>query len=293
MPSKYETEPNLDDKNTSHALIAEAVGHDKRVLDVGCAAGDFAEVLARRGCEVTGIEIDPEAARRAERYCQRVIAGDVEQLDTDGALDEGSFDVVVFGDVLEHLKDPLKALQRLKLSLQPKGYAVASIPNVAHGSVRLALLQGKFRYRSLGLLDETHLRFFTRESVERLFEDAGFLVTDLKRTSRGIFDTEVEVDREAVTEDLLRQVQQDPEALTYQFVLTAHPFGESATRATYEALLYELTCKLRDLEGVERRLIIRTRQLAEREKEVGRLTQEVVELKSRLAKLVQSGEGEI
>ena len=300
MTSRYQIVPNLDDGNTSHALIAASVGHDKRVLDVGCAAGDFAEVLAGRGCEVTGIEIDPEAARRAERYCERVIVGDVEHPDTTNELDEGSFDVVVFGDVLEHLKDPLTALKRLKPCLKPEGYAVASIPNVAHGSVRLALLQGRFRYRTLGLLDATHLRFFTRESVERLFEDAGFLITDLKRTSRGIFDTEVEVDRDAVPEEALRLVREDPESLTYQFVLTAHRFGEAGRSAQTirlltdqlagrDRLIYDLRRKLRDFDDLQRLLDARTEELAEKQREASRLAREAADSNDRLARFVQFG----
>ena len=303
MASKYETKPNPDDKNTSHALIAQAVGHDKRVLDVGCAAGDFAEVLAGRGCEVTGIEIDPEAARRAERYCERVIVGDVEHLDFESDLDEGSFDVVVFGDVLEHLKDPLAVLKRLKPCLQPEGYAVASIPNVAHGSVRLALLQGRFRYRTLGLLDETHLKFFTRESVERLFEDAGFLITDLKHTSRGIFDTEVEVEQAAVPEEVLRMVREDPESFTYQFVPTAHRFGEAGRSAQTIRLLsdqlaqrdrviYDLRRKLREFDYLQGLLDARTEELAEKQQEVSRLAREAADGNDRLARFVQFGKDE-
>jgi 2-polyprenyl-3-methyl-5-hydroxy-6-metoxy-1,4-benzoquinol methylase len=292
MTSKYDTKVDLN-SNSSHAQIVDLVGHDKRVLDVGAATGYLAEVLVARGCRVTGIELDPDAARQAERYCDRVIVGDLENMDLDVEIGEDRFDVIVFGDVLEHLKEPQRVLSRFGHFLRPAGYAVASIPNIAHASVRLALLQGEFRYRSLGLLDNTHLKFFTRETVEQLFEEAGFLISVLRRTVQDVFGTEIEVDRDAVTEDLLRQVQQDPEALTYQFVLTAHPFGESATRATYERLLYELTRKLRHFELVEHRLNIRTRQLAEREKEIGRLAQEVIDLKDRLARLVQSGRGEI
>ena len=292
MTSKYDTKVDLN-SNSSHTQIVNLVGHGKRVLDVGAATGYLAEVLVGRGCLVTGIELDPDAARQAERYCDRVIVGDLETMDLNAEIGEDRFDVIVFGDVLEHLKDPQSVLSRFGAFLGPAGYAVASIPNIAHASVRLALLQGEFRYRSLGLLDNTHLKFFTRETVEQLFEEAGFLIYDLRRTIQGVFDTEIEVDRDAVTEDLLRQVQQDPEALTYQFVLKVYPLGESATRAIYEDLLLELTRKLRHFEPVERRLNIRTRQLAEREEEVGRLTQEVIDLKDRLARLVQSGKGDI
>ena len=208
MTSKYDTsvDPN---SNSTHAKIVELVGHDKRVLDVGAATGYLAEVLGGRGCRVTGVELDPEAARRAESFCDRVIVGDVEALDLARELGGETFDVIVFGDVLEHLKDPLETLKRLKPFLGPEGRVVASIPNIAHGSVRLALMQGKFEYRPLGLLDDTHLKFFTRESVERLFEAAGLVITDLGRTRLGVFDTEVEVDRDLVPEETLRLIRED------------------------------------------------------------------------------------
>jgi 2-polyprenyl-3-methyl-5-hydroxy-6-metoxy-1,4-benzoquinol methylase len=300
MTSKYETKLNLDDRNSSHALIIELLGLDKRVLDVGCATGNLAEVLAGRGCRVTGIEIDPEAARQAEKHCERVIVGDVESLDLGAELDEEDFDVIVFGDVLEHLKDPLQTLRRLKPLLHTEGYVIASIPNIAHGSVRLALMQGRFRYRSLGLLDDTHLRFFTRETVEQLFKDAGFLIAELRHTTRGIFDTEIEIDREQLPSEVLRLVEEDPEASTYQFVLSAYRFGEagmlaqnvrllSEQLARRDRMIYELNRKLRNSEELQRQLDDRTEQLAEKEQEVARLAQEVAERNDRLARLVQFG----
>lgn len=300
MASKYETRIDLKDRNSSHTLIVELVGDDKRVLDVGCAAGDLAEVLAERGCRVTGIEADPEAARQAQERCERVIVGDVEALDLDAELGGESFDVLLFGDVLEHLKDPLRTLKNLEPFLRPEGYVVASIPNVAHGSVRLALMQGEFPYTRLGLLDDTHLRFFTRESVERLFEDAGFLVVELRRTLRGIFDTEIEVDRDLVPEEVLRPVQRDPEASTYQFVLTARRSDGTGTLAKKVELLseqlaerdrviFELDRKLRNFDELKRLLEDRTEQLAEKEREASRLAQEVIDRTERMAKLVQFG----
>jgi 2-polyprenyl-3-methyl-5-hydroxy-6-metoxy-1,4-benzoquinol methylase len=285
MVSRHETEVDLN-SNSSHAQIVELVGYDRRVLDVGTSTGYLAEVLAEHGCSVTGIELNPEAALQAEKCCDRVIVGDVESLDLGAELGDESFDVIVFGDVLQHLKNPLLTLKHAE------GCMVASIPNVAHGSVRLALMQGEFRYRPQGLLDNSHLKFFTRESVEQLFEDAGLLITESRRTTLGVFDTEIEIDREQVTDEVLQQVEEDPESLTYQFVLRASPFGGAATMATYEKLLYALTRRLRGAEHTERLLDIRTRQLADRDQEVARLAQQVVELNNRLANLVQFGREE-
>jgi 2-polyprenyl-3-methyl-5-hydroxy-6-metoxy-1,4-benzoquinol methylase len=300
MSSKYEARIDLENTNTSHALIVEFVGRGKRVLDVGCAAGDLARVLAERGCGVTGIEIDPEAAHQAEKHCERVVIGDVEELDLSEMLGGEAFDVIVFGDMLEHLKNPLRTLDRLKPFLRSEGYLVASIPNVAHGSVRLALMQGKFQYSQLGLLDDTHLRFFTRESVEQLFEDAGFLITGLKRTLRGIFDTEIEIEEALIPDEVLELVQADLESSTYQFVLAAHRFGEAGTSAKRARLLseqlaerdriiYELNRKLRNFEELKHLLDERTEQLAQREREVTKLAQEVADRNDRMARLVQFG----
>jgi 2-polyprenyl-3-methyl-5-hydroxy-6-metoxy-1,4-benzoquinol methylase len=295
MPSKYDAEVDLENKNSSHTLIVELVGYDKHVLDVGTSTGYLAEALVERGCRVTGIAIDPKAARQAEEHCERVIVGDVESLDLDEELDEGSFDVIIFGDVLEHLKDPLRTLRRCKAFLNPGGYVVASVPNIAHGSVRLALMQGRFEYRSSGLLDNTHLRFFTRESVERLFDDAGFEVTGLERTTLGVFDTEIEIDRELVSNEVLELVHRDPESLTYQFVLAAHPSGERVAKpynsttplleklAERDQIIYELNRKLRNLEDLQRLLDSRTKRLAEKEREVAALTQEISNRNSQLA----------
>lgn len=300
MASKYDTELDLGNRNSSHALIAEFVGPDKRVLDVGCATGFLAEALARRGCTVTGIEADPEAAGEAGKHCESVVVGDVETEAVRRDLGQESFDVIIFGDVLEHLKDPLQTLRGLEPFLRPGGYVVASIPNIAHGSVRLALLQGRFRYRELGLLDDTHLRFFTRESVQRMFDDAGFVIAGLERTMRGMFETEVEVDQSAVPEEVLRLVCEDPEAMTYQFVLSARRIGEEDPAAESVRLLseqlaerdreiYTLNRKLRNNEDLKRMLDARTEELAEKEREVTALTEEAAERTDRMARLVQFG----
>jgi 2-polyprenyl-3-methyl-5-hydroxy-6-metoxy-1,4-benzoquinol methylase len=298
MTSKYDTDIDLEHNDLSHALIVELVGSDKRVLDVSTYTEQMAKVLGKRGCKVTRIEVDPETTRQVEEYCETIIIGDVESLDLGNELDEESFDVIVLGDVLEHLKDPLQTLRRLKPFLRAVGYVVASVRNIAHGSVRLALIEGEFHHPSLGLVDELHLRFFTRESVEQLCKDAGFLITELKSTTRAIFDTEK--DGKQVPDEVLRLVQGDPEASTYQYVLTAHRCGEVGTLAKRVWLLseqlaerdrtiYELNRRLRNFEELQNILDRRTKRLAEKEREVAMLAQEVAERNDRIARLMQFG----
>ena len=220
---RYDTDVDLKNRNNSHTLMVDLVGGTKRVLDVGCATGYLARALAERGCTVSGVEYDAEAAEEARPDLERLIIGDLETMDLTEAFGEDRFDVVVFGDVLEHLKNPLLVLRQAKALLADRGSVVASIPNIAHGSVRLALLAGRFDYQELGLLDNTHIRFFTRSSVEDLFREAGMVPIDVRRTTVGFFDTPVPVSQGEFAPEVIDAVMADPESTTYQFVLRAVP----------------------------------------------------------------------
>jgi SAM-dependent methyltransferase len=190
------------------------------VLEFGCATGYMTEVLKDRlGCTVVGIEIDPGAAALAEEHAERVIVGDAEKIDYAAELAGEEFDVVIFADVLEHLKEPADVLRRVRPFIAEDGVVIASIPNIAHASVRLALLGGEFRYREWGLLDDTHLRFFTRASIQDLFEESGYVVTHWLRQRLDVGETEIKVPE--VPEAVREWLASDPEATTYQFVLRA------------------------------------------------------------------------
>ncbi|HSI32874.1 MAG: class I SAM-dependent methyltransferase [Phycisphaerae bacterium] len=209
---------------SSHALVQSLVPRACRVLEFGCATGYMSRALRERlGCTVTGVELFPEPAEKARQYCERVIVGDIESMDFAAALGPARFDAVLFADVLEHLKDPAAVVRRVTPVLADGGAIIASIPNVAHGSVRLALLGGEWRYGPTGLLDETHLRFFTRESVQQLFEGAGYTVTHWLRSRKPIHSTEVLPPVRPVPLPVLDWIARDPEATTYQFVVRAQP----------------------------------------------------------------------
>jgi SAM-dependent methyltransferase len=150
-----------------------------RVLDVGCATGYLAAELARRGCRVTGVEADPVVAERARLHCETLVVGDVEDDDCCRALaDIGRFDVVLCGDVLEHLRDPWSALRALAALAARDGRVVLSVPNVAHWTGRRAVARGRFPYAEHGLFDRTHLRFFTRASARELARGAGLRLVE-------------------------------------------------------------------------------------------------------------------
>lgn len=154
------------------ALVPMSVRH---VLDVGCGAGRLGEAIkARQGAKVVGIELDGAAAEVAKGRLDRVVVGDVERIEPD--FQSGAFDCLVCGDVLEHLEDPGRFLRRAREWLQPDGVLVASVPNVRHHQVVAGLLEGNWTYESAGLLDETHLGFFTRRDAIDLLEGAGYRV---------------------------------------------------------------------------------------------------------------------
>jgi O-antigen biosynthesis protein len=157
-------------------VLALVPASARRVLDVGCGAGRFGAALkARQGATVVGIELDGEAAGEARRRLDEVLVGDVERLEPGFA--PGSFDAVVCADVLEHLRSPQRLLRRVRGWLAPGGLLVASVPNVRHHSVVRSLLDGNWTYEPAGLLDRTHLRFFTRRALARLLEQSGFTLT--------------------------------------------------------------------------------------------------------------------
>jgi 2-polyprenyl-3-methyl-5-hydroxy-6-metoxy-1,4-benzoquinol methylase len=152
----------------------------KRILDVGCGEGGFACTLKQRlGAEVWGIEYVPAAAEVAGQRLDRVLVGDVmQQLEQ---LPDRYFDCITFTDVLEHLVDPYQVLLALKQKLSFRGVIVTSIPNVRFFRTLFNLVvRGDWRYEDFGILDKTHLRFFTKKSIKSMFESLGYRVIELK-----------------------------------------------------------------------------------------------------------------
>jgi 2-polyprenyl-3-methyl-5-hydroxy-6-metoxy-1,4-benzoquinol methylase len=229
---------NLESESV-HADVVRLVGEAKRVLELGPATGYMSKAMIERGCTVVGIELDPAMGVQAEQFCERVIVGDLDKLDLAAELGEEKFDVIVAADVLEHLRDPLATLNALRRHLSDDGAFVISIPNVAHGSVRLALLAGHFRYGDIGLLDSTHLRFFTRESFEQLLDEAELGLAELHRHELNLDASEIEVDFNAVPVELREALERDPDARTYQFVAKAVPMAREGLR--------EIQARLREL----------------------------------------------
>lgn len=152
---------------------------ETKVLEVGCATGRLAEKLRiAKKCYVVGIEFDKEMSNIAKSACDQLIIEDIETL-KGLPFPEKFFDVIVFGDVLEHLKNPQNILFLFSKYLSDKGYILVSIPNVAFFYIRLGLLFGNFNYTEHGILDKTHLRFFTFDTSKKLIHNAGYNITSI------------------------------------------------------------------------------------------------------------------
>jgi glycosyltransferase involved in cell wall biosynthesis len=215
---------------SSHQRIVDRVAAGSRVLDVGCAGGYMARALAAKGCTVVGVASRHD--ERAASSCSRFYVAD---LDGGGwKPEERDFDYVLFGDVLEHLRD-ISILQRCRGWLAPGGKVVASTGNVALWFMRLALLSGRFRYAPKGILDETHVRLYTRETFRELIESAGFTISHedwsvipiekLAEAVPGVQPVTAAVDS---AQYLLARWR--PEMFAYQFVVEGEPAAVSQER---------------------------------------------------------------
>ena len=169
---------------SSHVILREKVlarGGGLAVFDLGFGAG----LLARRirpACRyLAGLELDPEAAEEGARYFDQPVVGDL--LEGISGPWKERFDVVVAGDVLEHLPRPEDLLAALKPLLKPGGLLLVSLPNVANVTVRIGLLLGRFAYAPRGILDRTHVRFFTRATGRALLEENGYRVVSVDATA--------------------------------------------------------------------------------------------------------------
>lgn len=152
----------------------------RTILEVGCGEGRLGRALRERGAQVWGVERNPDAARHAAQLLDHVLCGDVESIEIQPP--PGGFDCIVYADVLEHLVDPWALLARQRTLLRPGGLVVASIPNIRYYITLWDLLvHGRWEYVDAGILDRTHLRFFTRTSIEAMFQQAGLSIVRVRR----------------------------------------------------------------------------------------------------------------
>ena len=157
-------------------VLSKVPKDTRTLLDVGCGVGDFAhEVKKQLNIEVWGVELFPDSAAKAEKKIDKVFQGKIE--DIIDKLPDNYFDCITFNDVLEHLVEPWEVLRRIKSKLSKKGIILASIPNVRYyKNIVHFLFERDWQYISEGILDRTHLRFFTKKSMLRMFDECSYSV---------------------------------------------------------------------------------------------------------------------
>ena len=162
----------------NHDLLRLIPSHLMNIIEIGCSSG----VLAREfkqinpACRYLGIDIEPEYVELAKRYCDDTAVGNIETMDGEFYDQHADKDCWIFADTLEHLRDPWRVLREIRRVMPSHGVVVASIPNVQHWSVFAKLSMGDFRYEDSGIFDRTHLRWFTRQTINDMFHAAGFSI---------------------------------------------------------------------------------------------------------------------
>ena len=201
----------------------QLTGQGKNVLELGAASGHVTTELTKRGNRVTAVEIDISNRDLLSKVAEKVIITDLDRLDLVKKLQGEKFDVIIAGDVLEHTTKSELILLQLQELLEEDGYVVASIPNIAHGDVRLTMLEGNFPYAESGLLDKTHLQFFTRSSVKELFNDNGFDIAEIYHTIVALGQTELQVNLSSFDAGIVDYVRNAKDSNVYQFIIKAFP----------------------------------------------------------------------
>lgn len=257
------------------ALVADAVGERKRVLDLGCGSGRLARALALRECDVVGFDNNPVAVEEARKYCTHAGVADLDAVPLDELLGEDRFDVIVVADVLQHLRAPIGLLDRARSLLPEGGYLVALVPNAAYGANRLTAIDGSAEPAN-GERDGARAGF-TAKSLDELFLSAGYRIEPFQRTQRAIFDDAngLSVGPSDFEPALLAEIERQPEAQTLQFVVRAQPLSNDArNRAISKRFIAANT-----------QLSTAASRLQKRDREIERLSELASERESSLAQM--------
>jgi 2-polyprenyl-3-methyl-5-hydroxy-6-metoxy-1,4-benzoquinol methylase len=166
--------------NNREEMLSFFPENAKKVLDVGCGQGHFAEHIKNNyQTETWGIEYMPGHAKEADKILDKVFSGSCE--DNIDELPNDYFDVIYFNDVLEHMLDPYTVLKQMKTKLSKDGIIISSIPNIRyHTTLRMILFKKDWEYQLSGVMDHTHFRFFTKKSIKRMYEKLGFKILEHK-----------------------------------------------------------------------------------------------------------------
>lgn len=222
--SKYNFDLDMDSDN-SCSIILKHIKPNSRVLEFGPAHGRMTKYMKEKlNCEICIVEKDYESGNSAKQFCDMFFigdeygGGDIDSGVWRRSLSNKKFDKIIFADVLEHIYDPWKALKSASELLNTNGSIWISIPNVAHNSVLIDLLNNKFTYNEVGLLDNTHIRFFTYNSLKHMIDKCGLVINRELNTRCAIEHTELNNSINDVPNNVGRFLNKREYGDVYQFV---------------------------------------------------------------------------
>lgn len=224
--SKYNFELDMA-SNNPNSVILKSITPNSKVLELGCAHGRMTRYMKETlNCSVDTVELDEEAGKMAATWANKSFAGNLEDHDLWDELDSlgcNNYDFIIFADVLEHLHDPARVLASSKKLLSPKGSIWISIPNIAHNAIIIELLNDSFPYRDTGLLDSTHVKFFTLSSLIQMVNTCGLEVISMLEFVTPLKYTEFNNSYSDVPKEIANYLQKRDRGEVYQFVLELIP----------------------------------------------------------------------
>lgn len=216
---KYKVDLSLADKNDVRVIAFDFVERGVNLLDIGCACGDFGALLSSsKSCNIYGVDCDADSLKlAASTACYQYLEqADLNVYDIKRHPEWNNyFDCITFLDVLEHLVTPLDSLQQLLTYLRPGGDVIVSLPNIAFGDIKARLMNDEFRYTATGILDNTHLRFFTYKSIARFLAEGGLVVANVDFKLSGL-DPKLKAE---LDDELYARIHADLHSFVYQYVL--------------------------------------------------------------------------
>lgn len=208
----------------AHEFLIALTEKDKKVLKLGPSSEHITELLEKKGCSVTNIEIDTKFVKRTKNFTDKISVEDLEKLNLNDILKYEKYDVILINEVLEYIRNPTELLRSLKDFLKENGLIVCSVSNIAHGNIRLQLLDGEFNCKKIGLLNENQIRFFTLKTILSMLDHSGFSITKLHRVKAEILNGDSSnLKPYTVPNELLKSILRDRESTTLKFVFAAKP----------------------------------------------------------------------
>lgn len=214
-------------ERTSLSVLAQCVPKGATVLDLGCGSGALGQYLAQNhACTSDGLTWSEAEAAHARPHYRHIEVADLEQADISALFAGKRYDRIVCADVLEHLRQPERILSACRTLLAPEGKLLISVPNAGYCGLVAELLQGEFLYREEGLLDRTHLRFFTRSSLQRFLQEQHWVLESIDTIRRELPESEFTVAFDSLPPSVARYLLAGSDALTYQFIGSVCPTAQ-------------------------------------------------------------------